>query len=47
MTRLNAADLPEVPGVYAHYPGERRMYVGKADCPRDRVWKNHSGECRE
>jgi len=43
MCDLAASDLPEEPGVYALYRGQERMYVGKADCLRDRVWKAHSG----
>jgi hypothetical protein len=43
MATLRAVDIPESPGVYALYRGGERMYVGKADCLRDRVWKNHSG----
>lgn len=43
MCELTASELPDTPGVYALYRGDERMYVGKADCLRDRVWKNHSG----
>lgn len=43
MGELTAADLPVAPGVYALYRGEERMYVGKADSLRNRVWGNHSG----
>ena len=43
MRELTASELPDTPGVYALYRGKKRMYVGKADCLRDRVWKNHSG----
>ena len=43
MRYLTAPELPDTPGVYALYRGDERMYVGKADCLRDRVWKNHSG----
>jgi hypothetical protein len=43
MTELKAADIPESPGVYALYRGDVRMYVGKAGCLHDRVWKNHCG----
>lgn len=43
MCGLVAADLPESPGVYALYRRKKRMYVGKADCLRNRVWKKHSG----
>jgi hypothetical protein len=42
MRTLAASDLPETPGVYALYRDGERMYVGKAECLRDRVWKNHS-----
>lgn len=43
MTELKAADIPESPGVYALYRADVRIYVGKAGCLRDRVWKKHSG----
>ncbi len=43
MATLTAGDLPVGPGVYALYGDGDRMYVGKADSLRDRVWKNHSG----
>ena len=43
MKDLTAADVPENPGCYALYRGRKRMYVGKADCLHNRVWKNHSG----
>lgn len=43
MAELSAADIPVVPGVYAIYRDGIRMYVGKADHLRDRIWKNHSG----
>ena len=43
MAELKAADIPESPGVYALYRDGARMYVGKADCLRHRVWRNHSG----
>jgi hypothetical protein len=43
MATLRAADIPESPGVYALDRDGERMYVGEADCLRDRVWKNHSG----
>ncbi len=38
--------MPEGPGVYAWYRGGDRMYVGKADSLRDRVWGNHLGRGR-
>jgi hypothetical protein len=41
------ASWPHLPagdgGRLCALPCEERMYVGKADCLRDRVWKNHSG----
>jgi len=43
MAALQAADIPESPGVYALFRDGERLYVGKADCLRDRVWKNHCG----
>jgi hypothetical protein len=43
MAALRAADIPESPGVYALYREGLRIYVGKAGCLRDRVWRNHSG----
>src|SRR4051812_4002316 len=43
MEDLVAAHLPDTPGVYALHKGEKKMYVGKAGCLQDRVWKNHSG----
>ena len=43
MAALQVAAIPESPGVYALYRDGGHMYVGKADCLRDRVWKNHSG----
>lgn len=43
---LEARVAPEVPGVYAWYRGGDRMYVGKADSLRDRVWGNHLGRGR-
>jgi hypothetical protein len=43
MRDLVAADIPASPGVYALYRGAERMYVGKANSLRDRIWKNHSG----
>jgi predicted GIY-YIG superfamily endonuclease len=43
MRELRAADIPSSAGVYALYREGERMYVGKAGCLRDRVWKNHSG----
>lgn len=43
MKTLKAADLPGDPGCYALYRGTSRMYVGRADCLHNRVWKNHSG----
>jgi hypothetical protein len=46
MRDLRAADIPETPGVYALYRRGGRMYVGKADRLRDRVWKSHCGHGR-
>lgn len=43
MASIAAEEIPSRPGVYALYRGETRMYVGKADCLRNRIWKNHSG----
>lgn len=43
MPELRAAQIPEVPGVYALYRGVDRVYVGKAKDLRTRVWGNHSG----
>jgi hypothetical protein len=43
---LEARVVPELPGVYAWYRGGDRMYVGKADSLRDRVWGNHLGQGR-
>jgi excinuclease UvrABC nuclease subunit len=36
---LEKAEIPEKPGVYAHYRDGVRMYVGKADCLQNRIWK--------
>lgn len=38
--------VPDEPGVYAWYRDEQRMYVGKADSLRERVWGNHLGRSR-
>jgi len=43
MSSLKKEDIPLEPGVYALYRSGKRMYVGKAKCLQDRVWKNHSG----
>lgn len=43
MASLAAAEIPLSPGVYALYRNDVRMYVGKADSLRNRIWKNHSG----
>lgn len=43
MGSIAAEEIPLSPGVYALYKGKTRMYVGKADCLRNRIWKNHSG----
>jgi excinuclease UvrABC nuclease subunit len=44
MSELAAAAVPTSAGVYALYREGNRMYVGKAGCLRDRVWRNHSGK---
>jgi len=44
MASLRKGDIPLSPGVYAVYRRDKRMYVGKAKCLQDRVWKNHSGQ---
>ncbi len=39
-----AGDIPASPGVYALYrEDDRRVYVGKANSLRDRIWRSHSG----
>jgi GIY-YIG catalytic domain len=43
MARLQKADIPTSAGVYAVYRGGKPMYIGKAKCLQERVWKNHSG----
>jgi hypothetical protein len=43
MANLRKANIPESPGVYAVYRDGERMYVGKANCLRNRVWKDHWG----
>jgi hypothetical protein len=43
MATLQKDEIPLSPGVYAMYRRDKRMYVGKAKCLQDRVWKNHSG----
>ena len=43
MASVAAEEIPVSPGVYALYRGRTRMYVGKADSLRNRIWKNHSG----
>lgn len=43
MSDLKKSDVPTSPGVYALYRRGQPMYVGKATCLQDRVWKNHSG----
>lgn len=40
---LAAGEVPEGAGVYAVYRDGRRMYVGKANSLRSRIWGNHSG----
>lgn len=44
MAELNAADIPDPPGVYALYRDGVRMYVGKADHLRHRIWKTTPDE---
>jgi hypothetical protein len=36
--------IPMAPGVYAWYRAGRRVYVGKADSLRARLWRNHLGQ---
>lgn len=43
MANLRKVNIPESPGVYAVYRDGERMYVGKANCLRNRVWKDHWG----
>jgi hypothetical protein len=43
MRDLRASDIPESPGVYGLYRNGTRMYVGKADSLRDRIWRSHCG----
>jgi hypothetical protein len=43
MKSLREADIATSPGVYALYRKDKPMYVGKAKCLQNRVWKNHSG----
>jgi len=43
---LEAVVIPAVPGVYAWYRAGERVYVGKADSLRARVWGNHLGRGR-
>ncbi len=43
LASLKEHEIPMDPGVYALYRGGERMYVGKAGCLRNRVWKNHCG----
>jgi hypothetical protein len=38
--------VPDKPGVYAWYRNAQRMYVGKADSLRDRVYGNHLGQSK-
>jgi hypothetical protein len=46
MVALTKAGIPTSAGVYSLYRKGMPMYVGKAKCLRDRVWKNHSGRGR-
>lgn len=43
---LAASEVPEGAGVYAVYRDGRRMYVGKANSLRSRVWVTISGAAR-
>jgi hypothetical protein len=43
MKHLVRDDIPTSPGVYALYRSGERVYAGKADSLRERIWKNHSG----
>ena len=43
MASLQKDDIPLSAGVYAVYRRGKGMYVGKAKCLQDRVWRNHSG----
>ena len=43
MLTLQKGDIPVSAGVYAIYRDGEPMYVGKAKCLQNRVWKNHSG----
>jgi excinuclease UvrABC nuclease subunit len=38
--------VPDEPGVYAWYRDGKRMYLGKADSLRHRVYANHLGQSR-
>ncbi len=38
--------VPDEPGAYAWYRDGKRMYVGKAESLRDRVWGNHLGQSK-
>jgi hypothetical protein len=46
MAALTKASIPTSAGVYALYRNGKPMYVGKAKCLQERVWKNHSGRGR-
>lgn len=43
MLSLRKADIPTSAGVYALYREGEPMYVGKAKCLQERIWKNHNG----
>ena len=43
MSRLRKDDIPVTPGIYALYRGDHPIYVGRAKCLQQRLWKNHSG----
>ncbi len=41
---LTREAVPAAPGVYAWYRSGKRMYVGKANSLRARLWGNHLGQ---
>jgi hypothetical protein len=43
LASLRKEDISTSAGVYALYRRDKRMYVGKAKCLQERVWKSHSG----
>lgn len=46
MIKLEASDIPTLPGVYTLYRDGKAVYVGKAKSLRQRIWRNHSGRGR-